>query len=120
MAITLGKDCTIMLDGGAILSARNVTLSESARTIDVNAYDSRYVAAYSTGYDCTVSVELNDSADLGTAFEKMHAGGTFTVQGGAAGFSFIAVLTGISESDPIDGVATFMLEGKMTDPRLTR
>lgn len=120
MAIALGKDCSIMLDGGVIFSARSVTLSESARTIDVNPYGSRYSATYSTGYDCTVSVELNDAADLGTAFEKMHTGGTFTVYGGAAGFSFLAVMTSISESDPIDGVATFTLEGRMTDPRLVR
>lgn len=120
MAITLGKNCTISLDGGNIASARNVTLTESARTIDVNPYGSRYAAVYSTGYECTVSVELNDSADLGTAFAKMHSGGMFEVSGGAAGFSFFAVMTGISETDPIDGVATFTLEGKMTDPRLTR
>ncbi|NBW11328.1 MAG: hypothetical protein EBR82_25180 [Caulobacteraceae bacterium] len=120
MAITLGKDCTISLDGGTILSARNVTLTESARTIDVNPYGSRYAGVYSTGYECTVSVELNDSADLGTAFLQMHTGGTFNVVGGAGGFSFLAVLTGISESDPIDGVATFVLEGKMTDPNLQR
>lgn len=120
MAITLGKDCTIVLDGGFIASARNVTLSESARTIDVNAYGSRYSAVYNTGYDCTVSVELNDADGLGTAFEKMHSGGTFQVYGGAAGFAFLAVMTGISESDPIDGVASFVLEGKMTDPRLVR
>jgi hypothetical protein len=120
VAITLGKDCSIMLDGGYIASARNVTLTESARTIDVNPYGSRYAATYSTGYDCAVSVELNNVSDLGTAFEKMHTGGTFTVYGGAAGFSFLAVMTGISESDPIDGVATFTLEGRMTDPRLAR
>ena len=120
MAITLGKDCSISLDGGYITSARNVTLTESARTIDVNPYGSRYAATYSTGYECTVSVELNDSADLGTAFNRMHTGGTFQVSGGAAGFSFLAVLTGISETDPVDGVATFTLEGKMTDPRLVR
>jgi hypothetical protein len=120
MAITLGKDCTIMLDGGYITSARNVTLTESARTIDVNPYGSRYAATYSTGYECTVSVELNDAADLGTAFSKMHSGSTFTVNGGAAGFAFLAVMTGISESDPVDGVATFTLEGRMTDPRLVR
>lgn len=120
MAITLGKDCSIMLDGGYIASARSVTLTESARTIDVNPYGSRYAATYSTGYDCTVSVELNDVSGLGTAFEKMHTGGTFEVFGGAAGFAFLAVLTGISESDPIDGIATFTLEGKMTDPRLVR
>jgi hypothetical protein len=120
VAITLGKDCRITLDGGTIASARNVTLTESARTIEVNPYGSRYAATYSTGYECTVSVELNDSADLGTAFQKMHTGGTFQVSGGAAGFSFLAVLTGISETDPIDGVATFQLEGRMTDPRLAR
>jgi hypothetical protein len=97
-----------------------VTLTESARTIDVNAYGSRYAAVYSTGYECSVSVELNDAADLGTAFQKMHTGGTFQVSGGAAGFSFMAVMTGISESDPIEGVATFTLEGRMTDPRLAR
>jgi hypothetical protein len=120
MPITLGKDCSISLDGGYITSARNVTLTESARTIDVNPYGSRCSATYSTGYECTVSVELNDSSDLGTAFSKMHTGGTFQVSGGAGGFSFLAVLTGISESDPVDGVATFTLEGKMTDPRLVR
>jgi len=120
VAITLGKDCTISLDGGVITSARNVTLTESARTIEVNPFGSRYAATYSTGYECTVSVELNDSGDLGTAFQRMHEGSTFMVNGGAAGFSFLAVLTSISESDPVDGVATFTLEGKMTDPRLTR
>jgi len=120
VAITLGKDCTISLDGGYIASARNVTLTESARTIDVNPYGSRYAATYSTGYECTVGVELNDVAGLGTAFSKMHSGGTFQVSGGAGGFSFLAVLTGISETSSIDGVATFTLEGKMTDPRLER
>ena len=120
MAITLGKDCRISLDNGVIASARNVTLTESARTIDVNPYGSRYAATYSTGYECTVSVELNDVDGLGTAFQRMHSGGTFQVRGGAAGFSFLAVLTGITETDPIDGVATFTLEGRMTDPRLVR
>jgi hypothetical protein len=120
MPITLGKDCSITLDNGVITSARNVTLTESARTIDVNPYGSRYAAVYSTGYECTVSVELNNSSDLGSAFTKMHTGGTFQVSGGAGAFSFLAVLTGISETDPIDGVATFTLEGRMTDPRLVR
>lgn len=116
MAITLGKDCSIALDGGLVFSARNVQLSESARTIDVNAYGSRYAGVYSTGYECTVSVELNDSDDLGSAFDRLHTGTSFTVFGGAGGFSFQAVLTGIQESDPVDGVASFVLEGKMTHP----
>jgi hypothetical protein len=120
MAITLGKDCSISLDGGLIASARNVTLTESARTIDVNPYGSRYSATYSTGYECSVSVELNDPAELGSAFYRMHTGTPFTVYGGISGFSFLAVLTGISETDPIEGVVTCTLEARMTDPRLTR
>lgn len=118
MAITLGKDCVIILDGGLVLSARNVTLSESARTIEINEYGSRYSAVYSTGYDCTVSVELNDPADLGSAFARLHTGTSFSVSGGAAGFAFQAVVTGISESDPIDGVVTCTIEAKMTHPSL--
>jgi len=119
MAITLGKDCSINF-GGQIASARNVTLTESARTIDVNAYGSRVAGVYSTGYDCMVSVELNDPEDLGDSFASMHTGTTFTVTGGAGSFSFLAVMTGISETDPLDGVATFTLEGRMTDPGLGR
>lgn len=116
MAITLGKDCTITLDGGTIVSARNVQLSESARTFEINEFGSRQGAVYSTGYDCSVSVELNDVADLGTAFQHMHAGTSFTVSGGAAGWSFQAIITGITESDPLDGVATCTIEARMTRP----
>lgn len=118
MAITLGKDCTIRLDGGVIASARNVVLTESARTIDINEYGSRYAAVYSTGYECSVQVELNDPAHLGSAFNRMHAGTRFTVSGGAGGFAFQAVITGITESDPLDGVVTCTLEAKMTHPNL--
>ena len=120
MAITLGKDCSIILDGGAVFSARNVTLSESARTIDINEYGSRYSTVYSTGYDCSVSVELNDPADLGSAFARLHSGTSFTVYGGAAGFAFQAVVTGISESDPIDGAVSCVIEARMTHPTLRK
>jgi hypothetical protein len=67
-----------------------------------------------------VSVELNDSAALGSAFSSMHNGTPVQVSGGAGSFSFLAVITGISESDPVDGVATFTIDAKMTDRSLTR
>ena len=117
MAITLGKDCQISL-GGTVASARNVTLSETARTIDVNAFGSRYATVYSTGYECAVQVELLDAAALGSAFTRLHAGTRFTVQGGAANFSFEAIVTGITESDPIDGVVVCTIEAKMTHQSL--
>ena len=119
MAITLGKDCSISI-GGTVTGVRNVTLTETARTIDINPFGSREASVYQTGYDCSVSVELNDSDSLSSAFSNMHAGTPVQVTGGAGGFSFLAVITGISESDPIDGVASFTIDAKMTDRSLQR
>jgi hypothetical protein len=119
MAITLGKDCSISI-GENTSGVRSVTLSETARTIDINPYGSREVSVYQTGYDCSVSIELNDSDGVLSLFQNMHQGTPVQVSGGSAGFAFLAVITGISESDPVDGVATFTVEAKMTDRSLTR
>lgn len=117
MAITLGKDCSISV-GGNVVGVRNVTLSESARTIDIEAFGSRLVEVYNTGYDATVSIEINDNDSLEQLFDSCQDGTEIQVSGGAGGWSFPAVVTGISESDPIDGVATFMVEARMTRPGL--
>lgn len=111
MAITLGKDCTIAV-GGNIASARNVTLSHTARTIEVNAFGERLVEVYSTGYDASVTVEMNDSDDASAA--DLQTGGQITVSGGSGAWSFPAVVTAISETFSVDGVATFNVECKMT------
>lgn len=113
MAITLGKDCTVSV-GNTITSARSVTFEETAKTIEVDAYAQRVAAVYSVGYDATVSIEFNDSADIGGMFTALEAGSVVTISGGAGGWSFPAILTRIGESDPIDGVATFTAEAKIT------
>ena len=115
MAITLGKDCSISL-GGNIASARSVTLTHTARTIDIEAFGSREVQVYNTGYDATVSVELNDGDDVDASL--LQEGSVITVSGGSGNWSFPAVVTGISETFSIDGVATFTVECKMTRPGL--
>lgn len=111
MAITLGKDCSISI-GGNIASARNVTVGVSARTIDVEAFGSRSVEVYSTGWDATVSVELNDASDVDIGL--LQDGTSITVSGGTGGWSFPAIVTGIAETFSVDGVATFTVECKMT------
>lgn len=111
MAITLGKDCAIAVNGN-IGSARAVTLSASARTIDIEAYGSRLVEVYSTGTDDVVTLEFNDSADLSAA--DFRAGDEVTVSGGSGGWSFPAIVTSIQETCPIDGVATFNVECRRT------
>jgi hypothetical protein len=113
VAITLGKDCTIAI-GNTIASARNVSFSYSVRTIDVDEYGSREAAVYPVGVEATVSVEFNDSADLSGAYSLVTSGAPVTISGGAGSWSFLGVITSISESDPIDGVATYTVEARLT------
>jgi len=111
VAITLGRNCSIS-GGGNIASARNVTISQAAKTIDVEEFGSRVSAVYSVGYDLTASIEMNDPADVTDA--QLVNGTQITVSGGSGGWSFPAVVTGISETFGIDGVATFNVECKLT------
>jgi hypothetical protein len=117
VAITLGKDCTVSA-GGNIASARNVTWQQTARTIDIEEYGSRFASVYTTGYDISVSIEFNDGADAANMLTSLVEGTTIQVSGGAGAWSFPAVVTSISESDPIDGVATFTVEARVTRANL--
>lgn len=113
MAITLGKDCTVSV-GGTSTSARNVSFTATAKTIDVEQFGSRASAVYSTGWDATVSVEFLDSGECSAVRAALISGALMSVSGGAGGWSFDAVVTNVSETDPIDGVATFTVEAKLT------
>jgi hypothetical protein len=113
MAITLGRNCTVSV-GGTVASARNVTFQMTAKTIDVQEFGKRESAVLATGWDSTVSIELNDAGDLGSILSNLQDGISVTVTGGAGGWSFEAIPVSISENDPIDGVATFNVECKLT------
>jgi hypothetical protein len=113
VAITLGKDCSVSV-GGTIASARNVSFSLTARTIDIDEFGTREATVYSVGWDSSVSIEFNDSDDLGGIIDALQSGEVVTVSGGAGGWSFPCVVTSAGETDPIDGVATFTVEAKLT------
>jgi hypothetical protein len=113
LAITLGKDCSISV-GGAVVGVRDVQLSAAARTIEVEEYGSRYVAVYQTGFSETVTIELNDNASVSGLVAHLTAGTAFTVSGGQGGWNFPAVVTGLSESNPLDGVATLTITAQRT------
>lgn len=113
MAILLGKDATLNVNG-VVAGVRNVTWSESARTIDVEEYGSRIKAVYSTGYEATVSMELNDDGSVFAAIGRLQDGTEVTVSGGGGGWAFPAVVTSIQETDSIDGVVTYQIECKIT------
>jgi hypothetical protein len=111
VAITLGKDATLTV-GGAITSVRNVTWNASARTIEIEEYGSREQAVYSTGWAATVSFEINDSANLDLT--KLTNGTLVAVSGGTGGWVFNAVVTSITETNPLDGVTSYSVECALT------
>lgn len=113
MAITLGKDCTISV-GGTLTGVRSVTLSQTARTIDIDEYGTRYASVYSTGRELSASIELNDDQSLSALIDSLENGTDITVAGGVGGFSFPAVVVGITENDSVDGVVTFTVEARLT------
>lgn len=115
MSVLLGREATLSVGpAGTVVGVRNVTFSQTARTIDIEAYGSRFVSVYQTGYEASVSFEVNDTASIGAINTAMRSGAVVTVSGGAGGWGFPAVITAISETDPIDGVATFQVEARMT------
>ena len=113
MAITLGKDCSISVNG-AIVGVRDVQLSASARTIEVEEYGSRFSAVYQTGFSETVTIEMNDDATMPGVVDGIVQGLELMVIGGQGGWNFPAVVTSISESNPLDGVTTFSFTAQRT------
>ena len=115
MAITLGKEATLTV-GGSIASVRNVTWTATARTIDVEEFGVREAQVYSTGWEASVSFEINDDADMD--LDVLLDGTLVAVSGGEAGWSFNGVVTGITETNPIDGVTTWQVECRLTRSQL--
>lgn len=104
MAISLGRDCTISVNGGAA-SARDVTATESAEEIEIRPYGSREILKYSIGYTLEVSVEFIDDALYDSAVGWCEAGTEVTVTG--TGFSFTAIVASVSDRQPLDDVRSF-------------
>ena len=113
MPITLGKDASVTVDS-SIVGVRNVTLSSTARTIDVDEFGSRVVSVYQTGYDSTLSMEVNDDTSLSGLVTALNDGTEVNVSGGVGAWSFPAVITSISENASVDGVVTFQVEARIT------
>ena len=117
MAITLGKDCTISIDGEALVGVRLVNVQRTARTIDVNEYGSRYATVYPTGFDTTVTIEFNDIEGCIGAKDGIIEGNAFSlVSTGGSGATIPCVVTSFSETQPVDGVVTYTVEARLCRP----
>ena len=56
MAITLGKDCSVSINGTAV-GARDVSISLDVQTINVNEWMTREAAKYPISYSGKITVE---------------------------------------------------------------
>lgn len=117
MAIQLGKDCTISVDGEILVGVRLVNVQRTARTIDVNEFGSRYSTVYPTGFDTTVTIEFNDIAGCSLAKDGIIEGNAFSlVSSGGSGATIPCVITSFSETQPLDGVVTYTVEARLCRP----
>jgi hypothetical protein len=113
VAIVLGKDCVVNI-GGQVFSARQVSVQRTARTIDVEEFGSRMATVYATGYETVLTCEFNDASDSVGFRESLIAGQEMTVSStGGAGLVMPAIITSFTESQPVDGVVTWIVEARL-------
>lgn len=104
MPISLGRDCTISVNGSAV-SARDVTVSETTEDIDVQPFGSREICKYTTGYSVEVTVESIDDSFYTSAVGWCEAGTEVELNG--TGFSFNGVVSSVSFRQPLDDVCSY-------------
>ena len=102
MAISLGRDCGLTWDGVAVPGVRDVTVDTVTTTVRLRVYGSRADVDWQTGYAIEMSVDTIDDAAASTALAKAQSGGEIAVV--ATGYSFTAIVTSVSDSQPLDDV----------------
>lgn len=102
MAISLGKDCALSWDGVAVPGVRDVTIDLQTHSIEVTPFGSRTVGTYQTGYSISLTVETIDDTAAAAAVTAAQSGAQITVA--ATGWSCYAVVTGVSDAQPLNDV----------------
>jgi len=108
VAISLGREFTLSIAGSEVTGVRDVTINQTANEITFQEYGSREVNTYTTGYSYELSFESMDSNWFNTAYARLESG--FQVQviitdsASTTVWSFDAVVTSVSDSQPLDGV----------------
>lgn len=105
MSISLGRDCSLTVNGSSVSGVRDVTATESTDEIEFRPFGSREICKYTTGYSLEVSVECIDDALHSNAIGWCEAGTEVTVSG--TGFSFTAVVSSVADRQPLDDVRSF-------------
>jgi hypothetical protein len=108
MAIYLGRDVSVTWDGVAVPGVRDVQVSVAGTTREITPFGSRATFSYHTGYGVSISIDTIDDAAAATAIAAAIAGTEIAVV--AAGYSFTAIVTNVSDSMPLDDVRVFSIQ----------
>lgn len=110
MAILLGSQFGLSIAGSVVAGVRDVTINETTTELTFQPYGSRQSFTYTTGYAVELSFETIDDAWLATGGTLLESGEqtpvVITAPGGGTAWSFNAVVTSMSDGQPLDGVRT--------------
>lgn len=107
MAISLGRECGLTWDGVAVPGVRDVTVETVVETARIRPFGSRVHFTYQTGYAIELTVETIDDAAAATALSAAQTGAEVAVV--ASGYSFTAVVAGVSDAQPLDDLRSWRI-----------
>ena len=116
MAILLGKTATVTC-GGVSAGARDVTMEETVSELEFGLYANRQRYSYSAGYTGSATIEFIDDGATGL-ISNLQTGEQISVSISPGGFSFNAIVTGVTQSMPLDGAISWTVNVKLTYPGL--
>lgn len=108
MAISLGRECGLTWDGVAVPGVRDVTVDTTTSAIEIRPFGSRATISFQTGYAVSLIVETIDDAAASTATAAAISGTEIAVVAG--GSSFTAVVSRVSDAQPLDDVRAWQIE----------
>ena len=100
MAIYLGRNVVVTWDGVTVPGVRDVQVSVAGTSREITPFGSRATISYHTGYSVSISIDTIDDAASTTAIAAAIAGTEIAVV--TNGYSFSAVVTNVSDSQPLD------------------
>jgi hypothetical protein len=116
MAISLGRDVVVTWDGVTVPGVRDVQVSVAGTTREITPFGSRHTFSYHTGYSVSISIDTIDDAAATTAIAAAIAGTEIAVV--TNGYSFSAVVTNVSDSQPLDDARVWSIQMTKTQAGL--
>jgi len=108
VAISLGREAGLTWGGVAVPGVRDVTVDYAVSSVEIRPFGSRAAITFPTAYAVTLTVDTIDDAAASTATAAAIAGTEIAVVAG--GHSFTAVVTGVSDAQPLDGVRAYAIQ----------